>query len=77
MLLEHKGWSGDLARFPQNDFAAIARSMGIDACTLTSSQELEALLPTLSGLREPLLVDVVINQDETTDFVHRLKKISS
>lgn len=78
-LLAAKGWRPDLARFPQTDFAALARALGIEAATLNTESDLRAVLPRLSGLRAPLLLDARIDQRRDAGFVallHRLKAMA-
>jgi len=79
-LLAAKGWRPELARFPQTDFAALARALGIAAETLATESDLDAVLPRLSGLRAPLLLDARIDQSRDAGFVallHRLKAVTS
>jgi acetolactate synthase I/II/III large subunit len=78
-LLAAKGWRPDLARFPRTDFAALARSLGIDGATLTTESDLRAILPRLGNLRTPLLLDAHIDQSRDAGFVsllHRLKAMT-
>jgi acetolactate synthase I/II/III large subunit len=75
-LLEHKGWSAETARFALTDFAAVARALGIPAAVLETAQDVDGLLPELSDLHGPFLIDARIDQSETAEFVallHRLK----
>jgi acetolactate synthase I/II/III large subunit len=78
-LLAARGYDPDLARFPQTDFAALARALGIEAATLNTESDLRAVLPRLAGLRAPMLLDARIDQSRDAGFVsllHRLKAMA-
>jgi acetolactate synthase-1/2/3 large subunit len=68
-LLEAKGWDAAVARFPETDFAAIARALGIESATLRTATDVAAVMPRLAALRRPFLLDARIDQSETAEFI--------
>lgn len=63
--LQADGLPTRYAALPQIDFAPVARALGIEAATVASIAELEALAPLLTGRSRPLLIDCRIRQDLT------------
>jgi thiamine pyrophosphate-dependent acetolactate synthase large subunit-like protein len=54
----------DTVRFPETDFAAIARGFGLDGVTVRRAEDLDAVAQWLTGdRRRPLLVDAKIVDD--------------
>ena len=76
-FVEERGWSGEVARFPDTDFAAIARAVGMDAVTVRSEADVRALLPRLRELKSALLVDAKIDQSATAEFMTLLNDLKA
>ncbi|MGY1617947.1 thiamine pyrophosphate-binding protein [Geodermatophilus sp. SYSU D00691] len=66
--VHHFGPAGaalDTVRFPETDFAAIARGYGFDALTARTVRDLLPLAEWLAGPRDrPLLIDAKVTRDE-------------
>jgi thiamine pyrophosphate-dependent acetolactate synthase large subunit-like protein len=55
----------DIVRFPETDFASIARGYGFEALTVRDVGQLEGLRDWLAGPRQkPLLIDAKVTRDE-------------
>jgi acetolactate synthase I/II/III large subunit len=65
--LQADGLPADYAALPEIDFAGVARALGIEALTVSSMSELEAVAPRLRGRSGPLLIDCRIRQDITVE----------
>jgi acetolactate synthase-1/2/3 large subunit len=63
--LQADGLAPEYAALPEIDFAAVGRSLGIEALSATSVGDLEGLAPRLSGRTGPLVIDCRIRQDLT------------
>jgi acetolactate synthase I/II/III large subunit len=60
----------DLARFPDTDFAAIARAAGADGITVRNSEDLVAPLKSWLGLRDgPLVIDAKVNPEVRAEWL--------
>jgi thiamine pyrophosphate-dependent acetolactate synthase large subunit-like protein len=66
--VHHFGPNGDpldIVRFPETDFAAIARGHGFEASTVRAVGDLDGVARWLSGPRSaPLLIDAKVTRDE-------------
>ncbi|WP_324277928.1 thiamine pyrophosphate-dependent enzyme [Blastococcus brunescens] len=66
--VHHFGPAGhplDIVRFPETDFAAIARGHGFESVTVRAVADLEPVRQWLAGPRSaPLLVDAKVTRDE-------------
>ena len=65
--LQADGLPPNYAALPEIDFAGVARALGIEALTVSSRSELEAVAPRLRGRSGPLLIDCRIRQDITAE----------
>ncbi|MCU1441341.1 MAG: Acetolactate synthase large subunit [Rhodoglobus sp.] len=64
--LRKLGLESDLVHFPRTDFAAIARSHGVEAITIKTFDDIN-LIPDLGSLTAPLLIDVHITPNVVAD----------
>lgn len=62
-FLRESGYGDELARSENPSFEAIARSLGLDAATITTIDELNALRPRLQRLEGPMLLDCKVTPD--------------
>ena len=63
--LEADGLPTEFATFPEYNFAALARGVGMEAEEVRTMDDLRAAAPRLSGRTSPILLDVKIRQDLT------------
>jgi thiamine pyrophosphate-dependent acetolactate synthase large subunit-like protein len=61
--LDFEGASHELAKFPDTDFAAIGRALGIQSHCVRTLGEARAALSSVAGLCGPLLLDCKIRPD--------------
>jgi thiamine pyrophosphate-dependent acetolactate synthase large subunit-like protein len=59
----------DLARFPDTDFAAIARAAGAEAITVRSSEDLAPLKSWLGQRDRPFVIDAKVNPDVRAEWL--------
>jgi thiamine pyrophosphate-dependent acetolactate synthase large subunit-like protein len=59
----------DLARFPDTDFAALARAAGAEGITVRSSEDLVPLKDWLSRRDGPLVIDAKINPEVRAEWL--------
>ena len=60
----------DPVRFPDTDFAALARAVGLEAATVSSLADLEAVKAWLDrGRPKPLLLDAKIRSDVVAEWL--------
>jgi len=69
-FLESRGVSGSIAAFPSTEFADLAGSWGIEAHTVCSSADLDALGDTLDGRQDPLLLDCRVSPAVVAPFLN-------
>lgn len=63
------GYPVDLARFPDTDFAAIARAAGAEAITVRRSEDLAPLKGWLGRRDSPLVIDAKVNPDVRAEWL--------
>jgi thiamine pyrophosphate-dependent acetolactate synthase large subunit-like protein len=67
---EHEHAPMDAVRFPDTDFAALARAVGLEAATVRSLADLEAVKVWLDrGRPRPLLLDAKIRSDVVAEWL--------
>jgi thiamine pyrophosphate-dependent acetolactate synthase large subunit-like protein len=66
---EPMGHRVDLVRFPDTDFAAIARAVGIEGLTVRIRADLDPLTPWLARRNGPMLIDVKVNPDVRAEWL--------
>jgi len=66
-FLRESGYSDELARSENPSFEAIARSIGLEAATITTIDELKPLRERLRQLRGPMLLDCRITPEVVAD----------
>jgi thiamine pyrophosphate-dependent acetolactate synthase large subunit-like protein len=59
----------NLARFPDTDFAAIARAAGAEAITVRSSEDLAPLKSWLGRRDRPFVIDAKVNPDVRAEWL--------
>lgn len=63
---------------PKVDFAAMARAMGVDACTIHSSEELRAIdFGAICQRRRPFLLDILIDPEEVPPIGQRMDALGT
>ncbi|MEX2290300.1 MAG: thiamine pyrophosphate-binding protein [Mycobacteriales bacterium] len=69
-FLELRGFSGKQAMFPDTDFAALAEAFALEAATVRTVADLEALAPLLAtGRVGPLVLDCKVSPDVVAGFL--------
>lgn len=58
--LRDGGWSGDIARYDNPSFEAMARSLRYEAATIRAIEEVELLKERVRDLDRPMLVDCIV-----------------
>lgn len=71
-FLELRNFSGRTAMSPDADFAPIAEAFGIEAHTVRTVEQLQALGPLLSERQSPLLIDCKITPTVVAPFLSEL-----
>jgi thiamine pyrophosphate-dependent acetolactate synthase large subunit-like protein len=64
-----QGHPVELVRFPDTDFAALARAAGAQALTATTLDDLDAIAPWLQSRDGPLVVDAKITPDFCAEWL--------
>ena len=60
--LRAKGGDGELARFHDTDFAAVARGFGLEGYTVTKVDEISMIIDRQRETKKPTLIDIRINK---------------
>lgn len=71
-FLELRNFSGRTAMSPDADFASMAQAFGIEALTVRTVEQLQALAPLLSDRQDPLLIDCKITPTVVAPFLSEL-----
>ena len=69
-----RGVPVELVRFPDTDFAALARAAGAEAITVREEADLDAIAPWLEQRGGPLLVDAKITPDFCAEWLEEAFK---
>lgn len=72
-----QGFTPPETRFPRVDFAALARSVGVEGTRVTRESELVPALTAAVAARRPMVVDVHIDADERAPFLGRVKALAA
>lgn len=68
-FLELRGFSGKQAMFPDTDFAAVAEAFALEAATVRTVADLQAVGPQLMGRETPFVLDCKVNPDVVAPFL--------
>jgi thiamine pyrophosphate-dependent acetolactate synthase large subunit-like protein len=63
------GHSVDLTRFPDTDFAALARATGAEGITVRGSGDLSSIKGWLERRDGPLVIDAKVNPDVRAEWL--------
>jgi thiamine pyrophosphate-dependent acetolactate synthase large subunit-like protein len=67
-LLRAHGLSPHISQYPDVDYAPIAQSLGFEAATVRTLDDLRAAAPLLAKAREPVLIDCKLNAEVAAPF---------
>lgn len=73
--LDHRGLPAALAQFREIDFAAVGRSLGLEALTLAGPDDVKALPDRLARCGGPLLAHVRLDGTVTAHYVALLQRL--